>query len=185
MYQATIVADYLSKISGIKWICIREKAGDEALRGTLKIFHEVLPRLLDLIEKARDILVEVEGEKRQLKSVTLNASNEVLKIMPLENRMIIIKCDPKIDREVEKVITLLHAPKIVKCSACNLDLKLAFNRCSSCLSILPFISQRCPYCGQDLAVKKCPKCGASIYSDGSRAPLLFKRSYAKFRRIEI
>ena len=184
MYQAIVIADYLSKMSGIKWLCIRENE-DAVFRGAPHTLHEVFPGLLDLIGKAWDILAKVEGGKQQLKSITLNTNDGVLKVMPLENRMIIIKCDSKIDQELEKVITLLHTSRVIKCSVCSLDLKLAFDRCSSCLSILPFISQRCPYCGRDLAVKKCPKCGTSIYSDGSRAPLLFKKSYARFRRIEI
>ena len=108
-YRADIIIDYLSKLSGIKWICVRE---DDELK--------------------------------------------------------------------------LHgSPRSIKCSACSLDLKLAFDRCPSCLSIIPFTCNQCPFCGHELLVKKCPKCGTAIYSDGSKAPLFFKRSYAKFRRIEI
>ncbi len=184
VYQANVIANYLSKISGIKWFCIRE---DEIKNEVFGLPPNALREVFsfDLLEKARGILAEVEVEGQRLRSVTLNVDDGVLKLASLNNRVIIIKCDSRIDQEMERIIALLHTLRDVKCSVCGLDLKLAFDRCPSCLSILPFISQRCPYCGQNLAVKKCPKCNTSIYPDGSKAPLFFKRSYARFRRIEL
>jgi len=180
------VANYLSKISGVKWLCIKEDEIENVVFGeSPNALREAFSEVLSLLEKARNFLIKIEGENQKFRSVTLNVDDGVLKIASLNSRMVIIKCDSRIDQEMERIIALLHASKSIKCSVCGLDLKLAFDRCPSCLSILPFISQRCPYCGQDLAVKKCPKCNTSIYSDGSKAPLLFKRSYARFRRIEV
>jgi len=181
-YSSNVIAEFLAKLTGVEWtfVSLREEVAGNASQKLLAL----RPKLVELINNAKSISGEMGG--KGVKSISLwMEDGKVLRIALDEGGVIVVKHEFKADSEVARAISTLLSPKVIKCSNCGLDLKLAYNRCTSCLSILPFITDMCPFCGLDLAVKKCPSCNVSVYSDGSRVPLLFKKSYARFRRIEV
>lgn len=77
---------------------------------------------------------------------------------------------PSVAETLVPIIRRIVSGNTLRCPSCNEELDYKVYTCPnpSCGKRVPFTATRCPFCGADLSVKKCPNCGKMLKLYDSR-----------------
>lgn len=77
---------------------------------------------------------------------------------------------PSVAETLVPILRRIVSGNTLRCPSCNEELDYKVYTCPnpSCGKRIPFTATRCPFCGTDVSVKKCPNCGKMLKLYDSR-----------------
>lgn len=163
---------FLKKLSGVRWFIIVDQPSGSVVEKSTGLPDDYIPALLaiskysfDLTNEASKYIVQTTGETGG-RTVFVKFNGEGLEIDVIGDKVVAANIDFKLLSQLPKVMDYVKRNENVKCKKCGYDLTLETATCSRCGRVIPFIAEQCPFCGNDTSVKKCPKHGGYIYSNG-------------------